>query len=112
MRVDRRSVFLLIACCFWGMPATNAKAYIADDNVAGTYFLEGVRANVEFRNGLKLDAYAPPGARRPAALLIHGSSGDKSTHLTQLFPLLTNAGYAWFSITITIWQIFGRRSRL
>ena len=30
--------------------------------------------------------------------MIHGSSGDKSTHLTQLFPLLAKAGYAWFSV--------------
>jgi acetyl esterase len=80
------------------MLATRATCYTADGKIAGADFLEGVRANVEFRNGLKLDAYAPSGARRPAALLIHGSSGDKSTHLTQLFSLLTSAGYAWFSI--------------
>jgi acetyl esterase len=60
--------------------------------------MEGVQENLDYGNGLKLDAYAPGGARRPTALLIHGSSGDKSTHLTQLFPLLTNAGYAWFSV--------------
>ncbi|MGI9074235.1 MAG: alpha/beta hydrolase fold domain-containing protein [Bryobacteraceae bacterium] len=57
-----------------------------------------VQGNIAYKNGLSLDAYAPQGPRRPAALLIHGSSGDKSTHLTQLFPLLMNTGYAWFSI--------------
>jgi acetyl esterase len=98
MPADRRSVVLVIASCFWGISATKATCSTDDRNVTGTYFLEGVRANLEFGNGLKLDAYAPPGARRPAALLIHGSSGDKSTHLTQLFSLLTRAGYAWFSI--------------
>jgi acetyl esterase len=98
MPVDRPSVFVLMTCCFWGMPATKATCSTSHDNAIGNYFLEGVQADVEFGNGLKLDAYAPPGARRPAALLVHGSSGDKSTHLTQLLPLLTNAGYAWFSI--------------
>jgi hypothetical protein len=66
--------------------------------VPGSYVFEGVQSNVEYRKGLKLDAYAPAGVRRPAALVIHGSSGDKSTHLTQLFPLLAKAGYAWFSV--------------
>jgi hypothetical protein len=45
-----------------------------------------------------MDAYAPPGTPRSFALLIHGSTGDKSTHLNQLFPLLERAGYAWFSV--------------
>jgi acetyl esterase/lipase len=62
------------------------------------YFLEGVRADLEYRHGLTLDAYAPRGERRPAAIILHGSSGDKSTHVTQLLPLLSNAGYAWFSV--------------
>jgi alpha-L-fucosidase 2 len=62
------------------------------------YFLAGVQTDIEYKSGLPLNAYAPSGPRRPAALLIHGSSGDKSTHITQLFPLLTKAGYAWFSV--------------
>src|ERR1700693_5323950 len=98
MLVDRRSVSLTIACLFWGVLAAKATCPSVEGNVTGSYFLEGVQANVEYRNGLKLDAYSQPGVRRPAALLIHGSSGDKSTHLTQLFPLLANAGYAWFSV--------------
>ncbi len=64
----------------------------------GIYFLEGVQTNLEYRSGLTLDAYAPSGMRRPAALVLHGSSGDKSTHVTQLFPLLSKAGYAWFAV--------------
>ena len=45
-----------------------------------------------------LDAFAPEGQPRPAAVIIHGSSGSKSTHVDQLFPLLDKAGYAWFSL--------------
>jgi acetyl esterase/lipase len=47
---------------------------------------------------MTLDAYAPAGKRRPAAILIHGRQGDKSTHLTQLFEVLDRAGFAWFSV--------------
>jgi len=98
MPVDRRSFLFIVACCLWGMPAAKAACSGVAGNVAGSYFLDGVQANVEYKNGLKLDAYAAPGPRRPAALLLHGRSGDKSTHLTQLFPLLADAGYAWFSV--------------
>src|SRR5438876_2230378 len=98
MRVDQRCFSLIMACCFWGVPAAKATCSGLESNVAANYFLEGVQPNIEYKNGLKLNAYAPAGARRPAALLIHGSCGDKSTHLTQLFPLLANASYAWFSV--------------
>src|SRR5436309_11713949 len=98
MLVDRRSVSLIIACLCCGVLPAKAACPSVEGNVARSYFLEGVQANIEYQNGLNLDAYAPPGVRRPAALVIHGSSGDKSTHLTQLFPLLAKAGYAWFSI--------------
>jgi len=62
------------------------------------YFIEGVKANIPYQLGLALDAFAPAGQRRPAAIILHGGSGDKSTHVTQLFPLLSKAGYAWFSV--------------
>lgn len=94
----RSILCVLFTCWCWGRPAAQATCCRVEAPVSGTHFLEGVRPNLEYGNGLKLDAYAPPGAQRPAALLIHGSSGDKSTHLTQLFPLLANAGYAWFSV--------------
>jgi alpha-L-fucosidase 2 len=58
----------------------------------------GVMSEIRYRGPMTLDAYAPPGARRPAAILIHGAQGDKSTHLTQLFDVLDRAGFAWFSI--------------
>lgn len=58
----------------------------------------GARGDLKYRGTMTLDAYAPPGKPRPVALLIHGSQGDKSTHLTQLFDVLEHAGFAWFSI--------------
>jgi len=58
----------------------------------------GVLADVAYTHGLALDAYAPPGEARPAAIIIHGSQGSKSTHVTQLFEVLDRAGYAWFSV--------------
>lgn len=89
----------MIACClFCCAPSARAACSNFTSSDPGSYFLDGVQANIEYKKGLSLDAYAPRGKSRPAALLIHGRSGDKSTHLTQLFPLLANAGYAWFSV--------------
>ena len=65
---------------------------------AGNYMVPGVLGDVKYRADEALDAYAPAGEPRPAAILIHGSSGDKSTHLTQLFDVLERAGFAWFSV--------------
>jgi len=64
----------------------------------GNYLVPGALGDVQYRQAMTLDAYAPAGAPRPAALLIHGSQGDKSTHLTQLFEILERAGFAWFSV--------------
>jgi alpha-L-fucosidase 2 len=91
---------LFCVACFLPCSAAAAQASCSaiETKVSAGYFLNGVQADIEYKSGLHLNAYAPPGARRPVALLIHGSSGDKSTHITQLFPLLANAGYAWFSI--------------
>src|SRR5215472_316265 len=67
-------------------------------NSEGNYILPEVLGDVPYARGLFLDAYAPAGEPRPAAVIIHGSSGSKSTHVDQLFPLLDKAGYAWFSV--------------
>jgi acetyl esterase len=94
-----RLPLLVVACCFcWRAPAATKTCSRVEPAFGGNRFIQGVQSDIEYKAGLKLDAYAPPGLRRPAAILIHGSSGDKSTHITQLFPLLANAGYAWFSI--------------
>ena len=67
-------------------------------NPNGNYVIPGVMGNIAYRDDLTLDAYAPAGEPRPAAVIIHGASGNKTTHVTQLFDVLTRAGYAWFSI--------------
>ena len=54
--------------------------------------------DVVYRSGRSLDAYAPPGEPRPAAVIIHGSQGNKRTQVTQLFEPLARAGSAWFSV--------------
>jgi alpha-L-fucosidase 2 len=65
---------------------------------SGNYITPGVLGDVFYKDDLMLDAYAPEGAPRPAVLLIHGSYGNKRTHLTQLFEPLTRANVNWFSI--------------
>jgi acetyl esterase len=62
------------------------------------FILPGTRSNLAYEAAHSLDAYAPGGEPRPAAVIIHGSSGNRSTHVDQLFPLLDKARYAWFSI--------------
>lgn len=65
---------------------------------AGDYIVPGVLGNIVYHDGLTLDAYVPEGPPEPAAVIIHGSYGNKRTHVTQLFEPLTRAGYAWFSL--------------
>ena len=67
-------------------------------NPAGNYLLPGGLGDVPYSNNLTLDAYAPQGQSRPAAIIIHGPDGNKRTHITPLFELLDRAGYAWFSV--------------
>ena len=67
-------------------------------NPQGDLILPGVLGDIAYRSHYFLDAYAPSGEPRPAAVIIHGSSGGKSTYVDQLFPLLDKAGYAWFSM--------------
>jgi acetyl esterase len=62
------------------------------------YITPGGLRDVAYQDGLTLDAYAPEGPPRPAAVVVHGSYGDKRTHLTQLFEPLGRAGFAWFSV--------------
>ena len=62
------------------------------------YVIPGALRDVTYYDQLTLDAYAPAGEPRPSAIIIHGSQGNKSTHVTQLFEVLDRAGFAWFSI--------------
>jgi acetyl esterase len=67
-------------------------------NPQGNLIVPGVLGDIAYDHGYSLDAYAPAGEPRPAAVIIHGRSGNKSTHVDQLFPLFDKAGYAWFSV--------------
>jgi hypothetical protein len=64
----------------------------------GNYMTPGVLGDIVYKNDLTLDAYAPEGPPRPGVLLIHGSVGNKRTHITQLFDPLSRANVSWFSI--------------
>ena len=84
--------------CPMAAEAYDTGCAVAAGNLAGSYLVPGAVSNLKYRENMTLDAYAPPGTRRRAAILIHGSQGDKSTHLTQLFEVLEHAGFAWFSV--------------
>jgi acetyl esterase len=95
-RVLRMGASVIAWATSLGAYQASCPAAIGDP--AGNYLVPGSLGDVPYRAGMTLDAYAPAGARRPAAILIHGSKGDKSTHMTQLFEVLDRAGFAWFSI--------------
>ncbi len=63
----------------------------------GDFILPGAVSGLSYEPAYSLDAYAPAGEPRPAAVIIHGGSGNRTTHVNQLFPLLADAGFAWFS---------------
>ncbi len=71
---------------------------IGHQEAGGSYILPGIVSDVVYSGDLTLDAYAPAGEPRPAAIIIHGHQGSKITHVTQLFEPLARAGYAWFSV--------------
>ena len=66
----------------------------------------GMRNDIEFaRRGsesLTLDAFVPEGKGPfPAVIIVHGGGfirGDKQTYVKPLFPVLSDAGFAWFTI--------------
>lgn len=65
-----------------------------------------MRSDIEFTKrgteSLTLDAWVPDGAGPfPAVIIVHGGGfvrGDKQTYVKPLFPVLTDAGFAWFTI--------------
>src|SRR5256885_3200092 len=69
------------------------------------YIIPDALRDVIYHNQLALDAYAPVGEPRPAAVIIHGSQGNKSTHVTQLFEVLAHAGFAFGAVPLRLgWQ--------
>jgi len=98
-RIQNLAAFaVLCAALCQSVAAKQPACPAAVGNPSGNYMLPGVLGDVKYREAMTLDAYAPAGTRRPAAILIHGRQGDKSTHLTQLFEVLDRAGFAWFSV--------------
>jgi acetyl esterase len=94
-------VFLTLALwvfCRTALEAADASCPAPSGDQSGNYMVPGTITNISYHDGMTLDAFAPAGAPRPAAILMHGSNGDQSTHLTQLFGVLERAGFAWFSI--------------
>jgi acetyl esterase len=75
-------------------------------SLAAGLSLAEMRTDVEFvkrgKETLTLDAYVPDGAGPfPAVIIVHGGGfvrGDKQTYVKPLFPVLTDAGFAWFTI--------------
>jgi acetyl esterase len=65
-----------------------------------------LKSDIEFvRRGetpLTLDAWVPDGPGPfPAVIIVHGGGfvrGDKQTYVKPLFPVLSDAGFAWFTI--------------
>lgn len=74
--------------------------------LASSLALAEMRTDVEFaRRGnepLTLDAYVPDGPGPfPAVIIVHGGGfvrGDKQTYVKPLFPVLSDAGFVWFTI--------------
>ena len=68
--------------------------------------LADLKSDIEFvRRGdtpLTLDAWVPDGPGPfPAVIIVHGGGfvrGDKQTYVKPLFPVLSEAGFAWFTI--------------
>jgi len=56
------------------------------------------RTAIDYDSGQLLDAFAPIGDPRPAAIVIHGRSGNRRTHINQVLEVLEKSGWAWFSI--------------
>ena len=67
---------------------------------ADTYSCKAVsaRSGVNYGSGQLLDAYVPAGDASPTAIVIHGRSGNRRTHINQILEVLEKAGWAWFSI--------------
>src|SRR5260370_8469531 len=88
---------LTLAAFFVGRMAMHARdtgCPVGAGNPAASYLVPGAVSDLKYRGEMTLDAYAPPGAPRQAAILIHGGHGDKPTHLTTRVSLLEPPGFS------------------
>jgi acetyl esterase len=95
-----RAIFFVITWSAIGMLRTPSKTLAATRNTARiTYNIEYSRPDGA---PLLLDAAIPDGKGPfPTAIIVHGGywvEGSKTTYVGPIEPLLTGAGYAWFSI--------------
>lgn len=80
--------------------------FLALTALAATLFAADLKKDIPFSSPgglpLLLDASIPSGnGPHPAVIIVHGGGfvrGDKQTFVPPLFPPLTEAGFAWFSI--------------
>jgi hypothetical protein len=82
-------------------PAAGGCPAISVGNPHGNYIVPGSLGDIRYKNGLTMDAFAPKGEPRPAAVIIHGSRGNKRGFVTRLHEHAIKAGYAWFAPDFT-----------
>lgn len=78
------------------------------------------RADIEYANvrghSLRMDAHVPDGPGPfPAAIIVHGGgwvTGDRNHSVQPLFQPLSDAGYAWFSISYRLAKGVGSGSTI
>jgi len=92
-----RSFFLLCALAIPLFPAAKTCPAPVAGNPDGNYVVPGSLGDIPYKPGLALDAYAPAGPPRPAALVIRGSRGNRRGYVTSVYEQLTRDGYAWFA---------------
>jgi alpha-L-fucosidase 2 len=74
---------------------------ISVGNPQGNYITPGSLGDIPYKGRLTMDVYAPQGDPRPAAVIIHGSRGNKRGFVTRLYEQAAKAGYAWFAPDFT-----------
>ena len=82
-------------------PATGGCPAISVGNPHGNYIVPGSLSDIRYKNDLAMDAFAPQGEPRPAAVIIHGNHGNKRGFITRLMEHAAKAGYAWFAPDFT-----------
>src|SRR5690349_4740446 len=61
------------------------------------YIVPGALGDVPYHGRWTMDLYAPKCEPRPAAIIIHGSRGNRRGYISRLCEQATRAGYAWFA---------------
>ena len=90
----------------WAIIATTTILMSQTLRAAPAPLLPRLLRDLEYSPRLRFDASLPAtSAPAPVAILVHGGGwvrGDRRTNVEPLFEPLTNAGFAWFSISYTL----------